>query len=312
MNTLSPNSLQDNESAEIQNNQISIIGTCVCRDTFGMHENDGGFQVNRYLFTCNPISLVGKSPKLSFDNEKYLEVMTGRVGVDRRCMRTDLQKSWIRYMKQKPSCWLMLDTGELRKDLVITKEGILTDSFPLITERLYQAGFIGSYEIKKTADYSTEYLHKRLKRYFDRVLEMYPEEKMIFLELKALTQCVDLQNNTTKVVDESEAEYINQWVSFGMDYVRDRFPNAHYIPFPDYMVRDEHHKWGPYVYHYVKEFYDYSYEAVKVITSGRYGPEEEKEEIEKLRRNCSELTEKKYSCCFNPGLLTRVKWRLKK
>ena len=40
---------------------ISILGLCVLRDFFGMKENNGGFEIDRFVQSISPISAVSDS-----------------------------------------------------------------------------------------------------------------------------------------------------------------------------------------------------------------------------------------------------------
>ncbi|MCD7865500.1 MAG: hypothetical protein LUG54_05690 [Clostridiales bacterium] len=40
---------------------VNILGTCVCRDIFGFHENDGGYKIDRFIQSVNPVSGVMKT-----------------------------------------------------------------------------------------------------------------------------------------------------------------------------------------------------------------------------------------------------------
>ena len=57
---------------------VSIAGTCILRDTFSTHKDDGGYKVQRYVSRFSPLSLceppipVDKEAYLAFDLKKYI------------------------------------------------------------------------------------------------------------------------------------------------------------------------------------------------------------------------------------------------
>lgn len=77
---------------------LNILGCCVLRDTFGMHPDDGGYVVNRYVQIPSPISLVTGSPLLRKDAEIEDTVFEGKSGFVKRCQLLELKKQVFDYL----------------------------------------------------------------------------------------------------------------------------------------------------------------------------------------------------------------------
>ena len=75
-----------------KNISLNILGCCVPRDTFGMHQNDGGYIVNRYVQIPNPISLVTKSPLYNVNMEIKDDIFVGKTAFLKRCHILELRK----------------------------------------------------------------------------------------------------------------------------------------------------------------------------------------------------------------------------
>ena len=53
---------------------VSLLGCCVVRDTFGVHEEEGGYIINPYVQIPNPVSLVTKSPLYDVNADIDVEI----------------------------------------------------------------------------------------------------------------------------------------------------------------------------------------------------------------------------------------------
>lgn len=69
---------------------ISAIGTCILRDIVGMHDNNAGYVVEKYVQSLNPISIISKSPLIKkFEVE---DVFFDKSNFYQRCINLDLNK----------------------------------------------------------------------------------------------------------------------------------------------------------------------------------------------------------------------------
>ena len=99
---------------------IGCIGTCIIRDIVGMHEDNAGYVVEKYLQGPNPISMVGKSPLLKeFD---AADVLSDKSNFYQRCVSLDLNKQVFKFSGEgTKKDFLLIDFGCMRHPIFETK-----------------------------------------------------------------------------------------------------------------------------------------------------------------------------------------------
>ena len=254
---------------------INCIGTCIIRDIVGMHDNDAGYMVDKFVQEPNPISIVGKSPLIK--NLEVKDVFFDKSNFYQRCISLDLEKHVFEYIREgKEGSYVLIDFGCMRRLIFETNEGCGTVVFPEKLPMLLERGYISEYSIKPTLAYSKEEIYTCLDRYFEELLQIYKEEQIIIVDVRC---CLYTSNNITKrlgVFNEQEIKSDNEAIDIAYQYALFKLPRAHVIPFPLHMMCDVHHKWGNIKLHYIKEYYKYALVALDTITCGRYDTDTEK------------------------------------
>lgn len=112
---------------------VSILGICVSRDIIGIVENKKGitegYNVDRYISSASPISLVAQKPLKDEYIQMVRECFGDKCRFDQRCVEIDLVKSAFSYLNEVKSEYLIIDMMSLRKDLFKTDLGIGTIIF---------------------------------------------------------------------------------------------------------------------------------------------------------------------------------------
>ena len=84
------------------------MGICCSRDIFSSQENDGGFIIDRFIQSVNPVSAVSMTPLFS---KIPLEATEGKTNIYKRCITLDLTKKVFDYLFEVHSEYLVLDAG---------------------------------------------------------------------------------------------------------------------------------------------------------------------------------------------------------
>ena len=267
---------------------ISILGVCASRDVFGTHGNDGGYVVDAYAQNCNPISAVAPSPLRQFLDDGFWSSLEGASPFAKRCLDLDLNKGIFPYFAKRRSDWLVIDFAAVWEPVFRTDEGVGTAfqaQGPLLS-LLRAQNFIGEYETYYAADLPRETLYPLMDRYLDRILELYPQERIICLEVRAAPTCLLPGGAGLGTFARREVETVNPLAGELYQYAITRLPRSHRVPFPKGVVGDALHKWGSQMLHFVQDYYDYALEAVRVVTGRQYAPAEEERLILEMKRAC--------------------------
>ena len=87
---------------------LNLLGCCVIRDIFGLHENDGGYSIKRFVQNVSPVSAVTNSPLLrEIRDEDLLLAKTKRFFA--KCQKLELEKGIFEYIKADRGDYLVVD-----------------------------------------------------------------------------------------------------------------------------------------------------------------------------------------------------------
>jgi len=86
-------------------------------------------------------------------------------------------------------------------------------------------------------------------------------------------------NNISKLREE------NKMINYVQSILRDELPHSHFIPMPNFVVCDKHHKWGMASLHFTKQYYEYVFNVINIIVQ-KYDLDIEKSMIQNLAKQC--------------------------
>ena len=275
-------------------NHISILGECCCRDIFGVHTNNGGYVIDRFVQSCGPLSLIMKSPLKKEADEGFAKLLSDKSDFYKRVVRQDAEKSVFSYMSEVQSDWLLIDFAEMRYPLYLTETGAGTAVFPEKLTAFKEHGYIGKYQLLNLNDLSEESLYRGVDRFLTRILELYPAEKIILVDIRAAEEFVNIQSKRCDYYQQDLIDRVNPIAEKCYQYALSRMPSCHTIPFPEEMVGKAGHKWGTHCLHYSEEYYDYGLKAMNIISGENFSLEEERSLIQKLKEICNDRVRQAY------------------
>lgn len=177
--------LTDSQESKIN---ISIVGSCVSRDVFGftVNQQSVGYSVERFVQSVNPVSAVsglvgaGLVEELVNESEK-----SEASNFYKRCFKLDVQKNWIDYLSEKKSDWLIIDMSTVSSPVISVDDTYISyNLFCAIRKKFKtledESAFakIGSMSTMDLKNMDEDYLRGVYRRFFDMLMELYPENKM--------------------------------------------------------------------------------------------------------------------------------------
>ncbi len=279
--------------------EINVIGCCAIRDIFGLHDEDGGYTIAKYVQNISPISAVTKSPLLRALTEEDESLFTETNRFIARCQRLELEKKAFDYIAGKASDYLVIDTAEFRRKLFYFPEndGWFSENYILrpMFEAYLESKIIPScYEIYSPLDICTEKRDALLDDYCEKLCGLSQPDKIILVDIRGGGYPM-LYDKRLSAEEIKTAEIFNERINYAFEYVRSRITGAHVVEFPDYVTIDHNHKWGRNLLHFVREYYDYALKAVNIIIKGAYCASREKQELEALKNEYEEVLKNRYS-----------------
>ena len=291
------------ESKE-KNDHISILGICCARDVFGLQENDGGFTIDKFCQSVNPVACSLDS--LVKDKPLPDSIFEGKTNFYRRNIELDLKKGVFDFLSSSVSDWLTVDSGSFRKKIFFSNDHKKANTliFPDTASKLKEAGCIGDYTVGDLFDLPEDIIQKSIDDYCNNILLLYPQNKIILMEFYDILHYYDSKTDHFGENDDTALVFHeNNLIRYGFMELKKRLPNAHIVKFPflDIMFGDPYHKWGKAPLHYVREYYDYAIEAVFTITK-KLDPETEKKRLTELLAKTESILVEKYGKKYEDSL----------
>ena len=121
---------------------------CVLRDFFGMKENNGGFEIDRFVQSISPISAVSDSmlqKRIDNSDEIIQDVFHDLTNFYKRLIKQDLEKSVFTYLSERKSDYLIIDAGNCRYNLLKYSAGGVDRYLTIVYEEKVKKLMDGGY-----------------------------------------------------------------------------------------------------------------------------------------------------------------------
>lgn len=271
---------------------INIAGGCICRDTFSLQKNNGGYKVKQFVGKFSPLLACDNKP-IEFDEEAYWNFdCTGYVtNFIKRCIYLDLTRQTPDYIKQEKSDFVILDAALVRRNFYqLGKPGTEALAFgenrPLFNA-LHKAGIlppiIGMYDFYS---FSEEEIRERITNYVNSYLEAYTIDQIILFDISPVYLDYFPKTNTVKpFANMKPFEEENKKIKFVYNIMKELLDGCHIVPMPKYAIANHEHKFGPYPWHFTQEYYDFTFACIETINE-RLPREQEIAKINRLKQEC--------------------------
>ncbi len=300
---------------------ISIMGSCVPRDTFEICKNADGYfaglensyTVDRFIQSISPVSAIFDPIDETTSKQLICEAeASGAANFDKRNFMLDVTKTWRNYLSEVKSDWLIIDLSTARLRLFEFENSIITEgSLVRILDKhkaLSEDSLLSKLKLFNTIDVAEcdqEYLINAYSRYFDELLAIYPQEKIIVLGIEHNFSFVDEVLSKVELLSYSikyQQQIENNIINFAYSYAKEYMPRAHFIDPLPVSICDRRHKWGMMGLHYMPDTYLYFFRCIDYITHSNDDRSFEKEHIMQLQIDFSKKMFLKYSVIANKNL----------
>ena len=283
---------------------INILGSCVSRDTFGMFENDGGFNIEKCVTNSNLFSLC--SGKLCEESLCTEEDFPNTRHYYQRCAMLDINKNVFDYIHEFDADFIIIDLANIVSKQVMKvrmKNEPDEENFTYITKTqaidenpdfLQNAPF----EVLDTFfAYEDEFtMMAFVYQYAEMLGEMFDQNKIIIIETKPMERYIDSDGNIKIFSAGNYTAKKTRYLSEAYDVLENSLPHAHVIKFPDIEILcNANHKWGVHIFHYINEYYSYALDCIRAI-AGSADRESEKLLLTRIKKLYEQLIRERYAC----------------
>lgn len=284
---------------------VSIAGTCILRDTFSSHKDDGGYKVQRYISRFSPLSLC--EPPVPVDQEAYLALDLKKYipAFSKRCILQDLTRTAIDFLRDQKSDWLLVDATLCRSDYFQFGEEKYSchGAQQFIFDDMARHHILPPVtDVKQLFDFSEVEIERRMRNYIDQLLSLYSPEQIILVENQNVELYCDKNNTITAFVNQKAHQKENQNIQYCHQLMKKMLVGCHYIPFPKYVIANADHWLGKSPLHYTQAYYDYAFQAVEVINQ-HLPREQETTQIQQLCTACSAWYMNRYMSSLTEAVL---------
>ncbi|MBQ9760434.1 MAG: hypothetical protein IJW16_03690 [Clostridia bacterium] len=266
---------------------VSIIGSCVCRDIFSLSKNAEGYGdheneyiVDRFIQSINPLSAVGEKMPEEVANKLVRESSASSTSnFYKRNFKLDVQKSWDDYLSEVRSEWLVVDFSTMRLPVRCFGSTYVTQSLEEEVQKgqialpedaqLRQLAATRTLSLSELTDTELEQI---VNTYLDRLLQIYPQQKIIVVDVKHVFTYIDEKGQSIpspNYLTNANYQEENRLIALAYDIAKKRMPKAFFVDELPVMIGNAKHVWGKCGLHYVDDIYLYFYRCVDGIAGNR-------------------------------------------
>ena len=272
---------------------VNIFGICSLRDFF-QNESDDNFKVLKFVQSVSPYSAVTYGDIVKNKTE-LLETIDQKEtsNFNKRNLKLDIFKKAFDFLAEEKADYLLIDLACCRYDLYYFKNQNVFASKNDIYDEIFKSKLLDECILLDTDNLDTKILYELLDKYIAEILRLYKPQQIVLFEIKAEQFVFNQANNKVEIYNSPLAKKFNRRIAKAYDYVKSSLVGCHVVEFPSFMLLDENHKWGKYPLHYLSEYYDYGYQAMKIVAEGK-PLELEKQSLAELKRSCETEMLKRY------------------
>ena len=277
--------MENTATVERKEIHVSILGSCVSRDAFSLSKNAADYRdtgvdyvVDRFVQSIHPLSAISAPVETTSAETLIGEARTSEAtNFYKRNFLLDVTKGWDAYLSEVRSDWLILDLSIVRFALrsvgdswithdleIAASKGLTPETAPAITALKERA-------LMEAVDLSAEELEPILEKYFQRILSLYPADRIIVLDVRHVTGYIDPIVRTVatpSAVHDRRCRREDRVIDIAYRCAKHHLHGAHFVDALPLLVGNVRHVWGRCGLHYLDEVYLYFLRAIERITHG--------------------------------------------
>ena len=285
---------------------INILGSCVSRDTFGMFENDGGFNIEKCVTNSGIFSLC--SPKLSDEIICTEDDLPNSRHYYQRCGQLDINKTVLDYIQSFDSDYIIIDLVNIvsKQVMQVKMKNAPDDDFTYITRTqaiMENPDFLlkAPFDVIKTFyAFADEFaMMAFVYQYAELLQNSFDQSKLIIIEAKPMERYIDTDGTVKLFSAYNSIAKQTRYISEAYDVIENALPKAHVIQFPNVEILcNANHKWGLHLFHYINEFYSYALDCVRAIACSA-DRKSEKVMLKSIKKLYEQLIRERYADTVN-------------
>ena len=259
--------------------EISVIGSCVCRDLF--EKDPEHFSFHTDIRFSSPISMLADPVEsVHADFESFIRdvpVVNGKWY--RKNLINDINKTAFKALEERHGEYLVLDFAESRISLGKIKWQDRPETLLITNSTAFRSHYQASFrktilknttiEVINPLEYDDAFWKETISVFAKKITQIFEEEKIILIKNMPARHFVDVSGflhpyyadyhfNSIMLCDLL-LEKLN-------GYFLECCPKCKIIEIPPYAIGSQIHKWGNHPFHFVPLYYQYLLECVQAIT----------------------------------------------
>lgn len=258
--------------------KVSIIGSCVCRDTF--KDDNGNYSFFTDIRFTSPISMLSKPvPQIKAD---FIHLKRKAMDVNgnwfKKTLLNDINKTTIDALKAKHGDYLIMDMAEARMNLATIHWPNLESTLTVTNSGLFRKHYRFNLsknimkntklEITRVSLLSDEYWDQIIRQYAEVIHSLFQESNIILIKNMPASYYLDENGCLHHYETPSHCTEIFE-CNILLPKLYDMFlkycPNVNVIEIPKFAIGDANHIWKTNPFHFTKRYYDYLLDCVNAI-----------------------------------------------
>ena len=262
--------------------EVTVIGSCVCRDLF--EKDNGNFSFKTDYRFMSPISMISNPVsgiRIDFNNLKK-NVKTVGGNWYKKNLINDINKTAFENLKERHGEYLIIDLAESRISIanifVPSCDQSLSVSYSVSFRAHYNASLKRSVlknakiNVKNPLDYDDDFWKKTIDSFVDKLLSLFDEEKIILIKNMPAKNYIDSHGCLRPYYSNDHVESIalcEILLPKLYKLFEQKLPNCKRIEIPPFALGLQAHKWGNHPFHFTDHYYEYLLRSVSELIFNR-------------------------------------------
>lgn len=259
--------------------EITVIGSCVCRDLFE-EDNGKNYSFQTDIRFSSPISMLSEPVDFVLAQQDNFGKKVDIVGTNwyKKNLINDINKKAFDALEKKHGEYLILDLAESRlplanlhwkkndKTLLVTNSVSFRGHYKInLSKNIFKGT---TFDVISPLHFSDFFWEKTIKEFANRLKKIFKEEKIILIRTKPARHYVDTKGFLHPY---SSPNHFNEILL--CDLLLDKLnvfflkycSNCQVIDFPSDAIGYQAHKWGNHPFHFTSVYYEYLLNCVNNI-----------------------------------------------
>ena len=264
---------------------VSILGCCSTRDSIEVFKNsqdicdDVDIVVDKYINNLSILSVFAKPfSEEDYDLATKEAALSSATRFQHRKLDQEMRKNHFDFLKEAQSEYFIIDTSAVRLPVFKVGESYIScesiwqivKDIPDYKDKDFFLKRIMISDKTSPCDLDRDELKDLYCRYLDKLLELYEQKQIVFINLKNASAFIGKDGNVDQELAlRKSTEQEDAMMEFAFEIAKEHCPKSTFIEELPITIGDLDHWFGLHPLHYVNDVYRYYAESLLPFVKGK-------------------------------------------